>query len=335
MTTGAADDAYLLPEEENRRIFSARIVPDHLAPCTSQEQPVAVFLVGQPGAGKSRISELVGRVLDARGGYADIDSDLFKPHHPAYAELLAEDDTQMARLVGPDGRRWMAQAQEWVREHRVNAVVQEISEDSNRVLGSMRAYRDAGFDVEAIFLAVPKALSDQGIVSRYHEQVKSRGQGRLTVQAKADQAYGGIVDLARRIDGEQLVDQVSVFRRGEDRPRYANFTVGGRWFAAPTLAAAVEEERARPWTVEETAGFLEVHGRLVSEMGPSWSDRLDQIRAEAAPLMAADAPIDRVQRAIAVAAGSVAAGLLAHGVLDNAVEPIQRDSRRHGPDLGF
>lgn len=45
--------------------------------------PTVVFLVGQPGAGKSRVTELVATQLNRHGGSVGVDSDLYKPH-PAY-----------------------------------------------------------------------------------------------------------------------------------------------------------------------------------------------------------------------------------------------------------
>ena len=72
-------------------------------------------------------------------------------------------------------------------------------------------------------LAVPAAMSNQeGIVSRYYEQVLDRGHGRLTVQANADRAYAGVLDLAGAIDSERLADEAGVFRRGEAAPRHSN-----------------------------------------------------------------------------------------------------------------
>lgn len=44
---------YALSAEDNDRIFHEEIVPRFLAPATPQRDPVAVFLGGQTGAGKS------------------------------------------------------------------------------------------------------------------------------------------------------------------------------------------------------------------------------------------------------------------------------------------
>ncbi|WP_345116489.1 zeta toxin family protein, partial [Streptomyces drozdowiczii] len=199
-----------LPDAENQRIFRERIVPDLLAGRAPQQTPTVVFLVGQPGAGKSRVTEMVAAALARHGGFADIDSDLYKPYHPAYDELMTQDDTLMAAYTRADGRAWMAQAEEYVRAHGLHAIIQETSQNAQAVEDKMRAYRQAGARIEGLFMGVPKALSDQGIVNRYFEQLADRGQGRLTVEANADESFAGILHLADRVARGALVALASV-----------------------------------------------------------------------------------------------------------------------------
>jgi len=278
-----------LPEDENRAIFRDEIVPDLLAGRATQEIPTVVFLIGQPGAGKSRVTDMVADVLNKRGGFVDVDSDLYKPYHPEYDALMAQDDTLMAAYTRADGRAWMAQAEQYVRDNGLNAVIQETSQDGAAVAEKMAAYREAGARVEALAMGVPEAMSNQGIVHRYHEQVRERGQGRLTVQANADQSYSGILDLAVRVDDGRLADQTAVFRRGEAEPRYSNaLSSAGEWQAPPAFRAAIEAERVRPWTQKETADFVAAQTKLRAGMGREWAGRLDRIENLAKPLMTPD-----------------------------------------------
>lgn len=290
-----SDDAagrYLLPDEQNRRIFSEAIVPQQMATQVPQAQPTVVFLIGQPGAGKSRVGQLLATTLNERGGFVDVDSDLYKPYHPEYRNLLAQDDKLMAAYTRADGRRWMAQAHEHVRDHRLNAVIQETAQNPQAVAQTMRAYREAGFRVEALAMGVSEAMSNQGIINRYHEQVKERGAGRLTVQANADESYRGIVGLAKLVDDQRLVDQASVFRRGEGQARYRNeLDEHGGWREPPGFAGAIEAERARTWSKSETQDFMRTQRKLRAELGPDWTARLDRIDRLAAPLMSQRAPV--------------------------------------------
>ncbi|MER6158764.1 zeta toxin family protein [Streptomyces sp. NPDC001868] len=282
-------ERHRLSDVENRRIFRERIVPDLLEGRFGQETPTVVFLIGQPGAGKSRVTEMVAGVLDRHGGFADVDSDLYKPYHPAYARLMAEDDTLMAAYTRADGRAWMAQAEAYVREHGLHAIIQETSQNAAAVEEKMRAYRDSGARVEALFMGVPQAMSDQGIVNRYFEQLADRGQGRLTVQSNADESYAGILELADRVDRGALADLVSVYRRGESKPRYSNsLDDTGHWTGPPDLRRALATERARPWTPVESDSFVTTQLRLretARTLGPEWPGRLTRIEDQARPLL--------------------------------------------------
>ncbi|MER7512205.1 zeta toxin family protein [Streptomyces lavendulae] len=284
-------ERYRLPEAENRRIFHMGIVPELLERRAPQRTPTVVFLIGQPGAGKSRLTEMVAAALNQHGGFVDVDSDLYKPYHPDYNALMAQDDTLMAAYTRADGRAWMAQAEEYVRVHRLHAIIQETSQNAPAVEAKMVAYRQAGARVEALFMGVPKAMSDQGIVNRYFEQLADRGQGRLTVQSNADESYRGILDLADRLDDSAVVTMASIYRRGESKPRYSN-TVDGDWVSLPALADALQAERTRPWTTAESEAFVATQLRLRETsrgLGPQWADRLARIEQAAAPLLTAEA----------------------------------------------
>ncbi|MBW1603528.1 zeta toxin family protein [Streptomyces sp. JJ66] len=299
-----------LPETENQRIFHERIVPDLLAGCAPQETSTVVFLIGQPGAGKSRVTEVVAATLNQHGGFVDIDSDLYKPYHPAYDALMAQDDTLMAAYTRADGRAWMAQAEDYVRSHGLHAIIQETSQNAQAVEDKMRAYRQSGARVEALFMGVPKALSDQGIVNRYFEQLADRGQGRLTVQANADESFEGILDLADRVDRGALADLASVYRRGENKPRYANsLDETGQWVAPPACRDGVEAERTRPLSAPESKGFVDTQLRLREAsrgLGLEWPQRLARIERSAVPILR---PADAQRLASAARPSSAAARL--------------------------
>lgn len=78
-----------------------------------------------------------------------------------------------------------------MRARKTNALKPETGQDHRTAARHMRAYREAGLRVEAMILTVPAAMSNQGIIARYHEQVTDRGHGRLPAQANADRAYEG------------------------------------------------------------------------------------------------------------------------------------------------
>jgi hypothetical protein len=84
------------------------------------------------------------------------------------------------------GNAGTTKAQEYAREHRLNVLIQETAQNPPYLAAVAADYRDAGYRVEMAFLGVPEAMSRHGILQRYHEQVRDRGHGQLTVPAKRD-----------------------------------------------------------------------------------------------------------------------------------------------------
>lgn len=97
--SGLDRERYLLSDTESRRIFAERIVPTEFAGIAGVDRPVVHFFGGQPGAGKSVAQSAVTTAIiaaDGIGAVASIIGDDFRPHHPAYNRLLAEDDEAAA-----------------------------------------------------------------------------------------------------------------------------------------------------------------------------------------------------------------------------------------------
>ncbi|WP_432973768.1 zeta toxin family protein [Dactylosporangium sp. CA-233914] len=282
---------YLLSDEQSQRIFNTRIVPNELARGVPQDDPIVVFVAGQPGAGKTRTTQAVQDRLDERGGAVVVNSDFYKPYHPQYGRLLAEDDRNAAPYTSMDGRRWMAAAERHLIEHRVDTIIETTMRDPGDFVEPAQMFRDAGYRVEAVIMAVPEPLSRLGIVDRYHTQVAEQGHGRLTARENHDASYRGVLEAARAIDEDRIVDAVDVYRRGGDRLYGNDLTPDGEWREAPAAAAAIESERARPWTPAETQRFAGDVERVAAGAGPQWRPELAGITSLAEPLASPDVPL--------------------------------------------
>jgi hypothetical protein len=268
-------ESYQLSADDNDRVFLRDIIPTELEPVPPQEQPVAVFLIGQPGAGKSATADEIRDVF-GDGGFVEVDSDIYKAYHPRYAEILRMDDKLMAAAIGPDGRAWMAKVQDYVRAHRLNALVHEIAQNPDYLVATAKKYRDAGYQVAVIVLAVPEGISRQGILDRYFQQVQDRGVGRLSVPEKAAESYARIPEGAGRLEAEKVADAVAVFRRGLN-PAGASYwnhrTASGEWQNPPRIAAAIQAEREKV-TPQEMADFASRQTRLRAVGAAEFGDEL-------------------------------------------------------------
>ncbi|MEW2305871.1 zeta toxin family protein [Streptomyces sp. NPDC006655] len=77
----------------SEKVLTGTVLPSVLGGAVFQPEvrPVVVFVLAQPGIGKTLIVDLVHAALMRRGGAVRVDCDAYKNVHPRYAAFLAED----------------------------------------------------------------------------------------------------------------------------------------------------------------------------------------------------------------------------------------------------
>jgi UDP-N-acetylglucosamine kinase len=292
-----------LAEAEHERIFRQEIALSELAGLTRQEHPVAVFVGGQPGAGKTATTAVILDRLRARGGPAHICGDLYKPYHPTYDQLMAADEATAGAYTRLDARAWHTKAEAYARDQRADVVIETALSGPGGFTDPAAAFRAAGYRIEVAALAVPAALSRLGIMARYADQLAAHGHGRMVATDNHDTCYDGILDTAAQIDAGRLADVVQVLRRGNHLVHANHLSPAGDWATGPRMREAIETERDRPWTPGEARDFLHATQRLGRQLGTTWhpsvSAVLDLARPHLPPGAEAAARAARAARATA------------------------------------
>ncbi|MEU3957550.1 zeta toxin family protein [Streptomyces achromogenes] len=80
-------------------------------------RPVVVIVGGRPGAGKTKVADLIQAVLGQRGVAVRIGHDLYKAAHRRYTAAPAADVRTAGAKVRPDTTRWQTTVEEYVRDH--------------------------------------------------------------------------------------------------------------------------------------------------------------------------------------------------------------------------
>lgn len=245
---------YVLSEADNDRIFRERIVPNDLAG-TPQDQPLAIIVSGQTGAGKTSITTLATQALAGRGDAVNINLDTYKPYHPKFDELMRGDDTTAGAYTSIDGHKWMEAAEAYAIRNRFDIVLESAMRDPRDFEEPAARLRAGGYRVEVPVVAVHESMSRLGALDRYLQQVEAFGQGRMIDQAIHDACYRGVVRAAAGIDEERLADWVFVVRRDASVVYSNQLDSTGQWARDPRTPQAVTGERDRPWTEQESLRF--------------------------------------------------------------------------------
>ncbi|WP_406291900.1 zeta toxin family protein [Embleya sp. NBC_00896] len=276
-------DYHRLSAAEHQWIFDELLVPD-LGEITAHERPVVVYVMGQPGAGKTRAARLVHRAMRHRRP-TGITAEDFKVSHPDYLQLLRERPRTAGERVRADYRAWRDQAMAYVRARRGDMIVEISPGSADAFLADAAADRRAGYRVDLVVLAVRAADSRQGTAARY-ARVGRSGPARFTTAAGHDRCLRAVLDSVHAAEHDSPVDSVTVVRRDHTATYRNDRGPDGRWTRAAGAAWALLGEQRRPYTPGEAAEFLSIH-RWLTAVLPQHRSELADIASLAAPLMPA------------------------------------------------
>lgn len=279
-------DYHRLSADEHAWIFTDLIVPMYLSDITPQDQPVALYVMGAPGAGKTRAARVLRRALRGRRP-TRIEGGTFKAMHPDYRQLLEEQPRTASSRIRADYRAWQEQAEAYVRERRGDLLIEIAPDSVGHFLEGARRHHRAGYRVELAVLGVRAADSRLGIATRCAEVARLGGTPRFASAAGHDVSFTAVAGAVRAAEAQTgIVDRISVIRRDLSALYRNERTPGGAWERPARAGQALEEERRRPYTPAEAAQFLATL-RLVRSELPHYRSDLAEIAALARVLMPA------------------------------------------------
>lgn len=204
--------AHKLSDEENGGIFTAAIVPAMFSELSGQVQPRAVFVGGQPGAGKTALQEAIAlNVSFDFSTVAKINGDEFRGYHPDYAALNEQDDIWAAFYTDADTGVWVAKAIDLVRGQRSNMLVEGTLRNPNVTIKSARSLTESGYQNELHVVVANEFFSRLRIFSRYLGQRQADGYGRYTLPAAHDASYARLPESLIAIIGSGLFMRVVLY----------------------------------------------------------------------------------------------------------------------------
>lgn len=245
--------SYILSEALSQELFKTDILRAEFPPATTpSSSPLAVLLLGQTGAGKTRTAPTLQAHLAAhRQPPIHLIADTYKTFHPSYTSLSTSNPAIVSAATGPDARRWLAMAVDEAVSRQVDVLLESACRHPSDFISLAEKFKEGGYRVEVVVLAVPEGLSRLGIMTRYYQKLPEAGSRglpiRLTPKNVHDDSYAGLLESAEWLD-EGRVDQVLVVRRRR-LVVFGSENVEGR--LEGSVAEVVLSERRRPLSEEE------------------------------------------------------------------------------------
>jgi UDP-N-acetylglucosamine kinase len=246
------DERYKLSEKEHEKIF-CDIQEDVLSDTETQEQPVIIILGGQPGSGKSRLTEIAKESVFGNKPVAVINGDDYRIYHPQATEIYEQHDKKFAELTDPDVRKWTPQLLESAVNGRRDIVFEATMRNKEPLMSTIETLKEKGYRVGIMVMAVNEQVSKVGIVTRYESQKENGLIARWTPFEAHDEAYRNMPETVMAIEHNSSIEGICVYNRAGDL-LYDNGLIEGV-FKRPSMKTgadnAVRKEQSRPLSLEE------------------------------------------------------------------------------------
>ncbi|MFK4600500.1 zeta toxin family protein [Streptomyces pristinaespiralis] len=274
-----------MSDRDNARLFNQLIRPTLTG--TPRESPTVLFVAGPPGAGKTTVQNTLLQRMQLTEAFP-LDGDDLLSFHPRHTAFSQDNDLTASFLASEDIKgRWWTRTARLLRAQRLDIVISAPLAGPDWALARFAEFRKAGYgEIGVAFVATHEAQSLQGIVARYHQGHHDIGYGRWIPPQWHDAAHAGVLDTADRIDARAAADRVYVARRDGTLVHTNQLDHSSTWTLGGATRQAIEAERKRRWTGEESAQFLQTQGRLRIEMSAEWAPLLDSIDRRAIPVIA-------------------------------------------------
>ncbi|WP_431776303.1 zeta toxin family protein [Streptomyces cucumeris] len=242
-------------EHWSEEVLADTVLPGALEGAVPQARPVVVYVLGQPGSGKTTVIDLVHAALAARGGAVRVDRDTYKTLHPHYDQYLAEDVRTAGERVRPETYQWQAAVEAAAREGRYDAVVEVPLSRPEDFLAAALASRKAGYWVEVVALAVSLAVSELSALERFLRLAQEGQAPRYVSWDNQSACADALAPTLGAVEAAHLAHRMFVLRRGETALDviYDNaLGPSGRLVRPADASDAVLTEWRRPWGARET-----------------------------------------------------------------------------------
>lgn len=230
---------YKLSSEEHDILFKT-LEARMLSFSTEQNAPQIVILGGQPGAGKSGLSELTKDLVFHNKRYTTINGDDYRDSHPDIQKIVQEDDKQLAFYTDPDAREWTKNLLASAVAHKRDIVFESTLHSAHPIAETIHDLHEKGYRVTIAVMFTLGELSKLGIIERYENQKNREGYGRWTDFEKHDAAYTCLPNTLRELETTCPLERVIVCNRDLEI-LYCNERKDGKFIVPAKDACAIIE----------------------------------------------------------------------------------------------
>lgn len=193
-------------------VFDRRICPLLFLDAVSDDNPITVFLGGQPGAGKTRAQHFI---LEAYGPstITPIVGDDFRQYHPDYDWLVVNDPIRMPDATAKLAGLWTGMAVDYADTHGYGCIIEGTWRNAATVLNEAERAKRLGRRTHAVLVATPSDISLLGILSRFYRDMEEGRRARWTPPTAYEITIRNLPDTVDQVASSPLFDRYTAQTR--------------------------------------------------------------------------------------------------------------------------
>jgi len=239
-------------DEEFQKAFQ-QILKFYKSRYSSQENPKAFLLGGQPGAGKSALENMI----NIENKYVSISGDDYRKFHPLYDKLN--------KIYGKDAskytQKWSGEMVEYLlkeaRKEKWNVILEGTLRKAELPIREAKDFKENGYSVELYMVAVKPEKSYLATLQRYEEMIVRCRVPRMTPKEHHDLVVNDIGDNLEIIYNSKAFDNIKLFDREN------NLLYNYRENLDISPKNILEKEFYREWKIEEIKNLKEKWENLI------------------------------------------------------------------------
>lgn len=186
---------YKLTDEEHEQYYQTikRIYTGGKIPVNN---PIAVIIGGQTGAGKSGIIGYSTKMFTDENVII-INSDEIKPFHPKSEEIAKLYPDMYTIITDQESNTWTSKLFEELRREKYNIIFEGTMKNNRIADESITELQKLGYTIVVRGIATCDLESRMSILERYEGQVSTKGWGRLVTPDQPINVYASHNDLEK------------------------------------------------------------------------------------------------------------------------------------------
>ena len=192
-------------------IFETEIYPRLTESKHTHKTPVGYVLGGQPGAGKSGLTNHLMSSLN--NDAIIINGDDYRRYHPEASALYQQYGADASRFTGEFASYITRKAIDRATAEGYNVIIEGTFRTAEAPINTLQGLKDRGYHTGVAIMTVPAEVSWQGVEERYQKQLVAGEEARHTPRSHHDLVVDKLAENANTVFRSGLADEFYVYNR--------------------------------------------------------------------------------------------------------------------------